>query len=323
MPIIEAINLCKEFKVFKRKPGVLGSISSFFKSEYTIKKAVSDISFSIDKGELVGYVGPNGAGKSTTIKMLTGILHPSSGKVLVRGLEPHKNRRDNAFHIGVVFGQRSQLYWDLPLSEALGLYKKMYKVESKRFEQNVERFTKLLEMQEFINRPIRQLSLGQKMRAELTVALLHDPEIIYLDEPTIGLDIAAKKSIRGFIKEINAEQKTTVILTTHDMDDIVQVCNRLILIDNGKVRFNGSLKDFHDRYADESELEAYVSGEFTEFHLEGITGIKKDGQKISLRFNTRKLNSAAILKKLIETNDLKDFKVIEPKLEDILLKDFT
>ncbi len=319
MPIIEAKNLCKDFQVHVRTRGMLNSIKAIFHREYTIKHAVEDVSFSIEAGELVGYVGPNGAGKSTTIKMLSGILYPSSGEVLVRGIVPQEKRRENAMHIGVVFGQRSQLYWDLPLSEALYLYRKMYRVEPGRFADNVRRFVELLDMQEFIDRPIRQLSLGQKMRAELVVALLHDPVILYLDEPTIGLDIVAKQRIRSFIKEINAERKTTVVLTTHDMDDIEQVCTRLILINHGKLLYDGSLPLFHERFAGDAVINLTFNGEWRGFELQGVTDIKQTGYgKTSIHFDKKNILAADIMRVVMQTHNITDFQVNEPGLEDIL-----
>ncbi len=322
MALIEVKNICKEFKVYKRQKGVLNTMKAFFAGDYTIKHAVEDVSFSIEKGELVGYVGPNGAGKSTTIKMLSGILYPTSGEVSVRGVIPQKNRRENAMHIGVVFGQRSQLYWDLPLSEALELYRKMYKVEKRHFEQNVERFTELLSMKEFIDRPIRQLSLGQKMRAELAVALLHDPEILYLDEPTIGLDVVAKQRIREFINTINAERKTTVILTTHDMDDIEQICTRLILIDQGKLLYDGTLPAFYELYGGESVIELTLAGKWSGgLELNGITSLKAgEDNKVNVVFHKKQLKPADIMRAVMQTHDIMDFKLTEPRLEDILRK---
>ena len=244
MSFIQVENVTKEFKVYRRYKGFFNTIKSLFHRQYEIKKAVDNISFNLNKGDLVGYIGPNGAGKSTTIKMLTGILLPTSGKIIVNGRIPYINRKENALHIGVVFGQRSQLYWDLPVDDTFELYRKMYKIDNSQFRRNKEFYTDLLGLQEFLNKPVRQLSLGQKMRANIAIALLHDPEIVYLDEPTIGLDVVAKNRIRRFIQEVNRERKTTVILTTHDMDDIEQICNRLIMIDKGLKIYDGTVQDF-------------------------------------------------------------------------------
>lgn len=322
MSIIEAKNLNKEFKVFKRNTGFVNTVKQLFKREYTIKKAVEDISFSIDKGELVGYIGPNGAGKSTTIKMLTGILHPTSGEVIVNGIVPHNNRKQNAMNIGVVFGQRSQLYWDLPMLDAYQLYKKMYKIDDETFKRNIDFFTEVLDMSEFLTRPIPQLSLGQKMRAEFSVALLHNPDILYLDEPTIGLDVLAKKRIREALKVINKEHKTTVILTTHDMDDIEEICDRLILIDEGKLLFDGELERFKDSYAEDSVVEFIYDESKSEnsFEADGITIIDIEKGKKTATFNTKQYTSAAVTRLLMEKYDIIDFSVKDSNIEDILRK---
>ncbi|MGE5606387.1 MAG: ABC transporter ATP-binding protein, partial [Bacteroidota bacterium] len=244
MAFIEVNQVSKEFQVYIRRKGFGNAVKSLFWRPYEVKKAVENISFRMNQGEVVGYIGPNGAGKSTTIKMLAGILYPTSGEILVNGRIPYENRKENARRIGIVFGQRSQLYWDLPMEETFELYQKIYRIGERQFRQNLDFFVELLDMKEFLRRPVRQLSLGQKMRANLAVALLHDPEIIYLDEPTIGLDVVAKERIRRFIKEVNQEKKTTVILTTHDMTDIEKVCDRIIMIDHGRILHDGPLAGF-------------------------------------------------------------------------------
>lgn len=328
MPIIEAKNLYKEFKVYKRNSGLLDTAKSLFHREFEIKKAVENVSFSVDKGELVGYIGPNGAGKSTTIKMLTGILYPTSGEVWVRGNVPQKNRKENAMHIGVVFGQRSQLYWDLPMIDAFDLYKKMYKINDKTFRQNVDFYTEILDMGEFIDRPIRQLSLGQKMRAEFSVALLHNPDIVYLDEPTIGLDVLAKKRIREFIRQVNKERQITVILTTHDMDDIEQICDRLILIDKGKILYDGKVDEFKTSFSEESVIEFIYDqkdGDEEKIALE-VEGIKlsngEKGKKCA-SFNKKQYTTAQVSRMLMDRYDIIDFSIKDPKIEDILSKMYT
>ena len=250
MSFIEVTNLCKEYRIAKQEKGITGAVKSLFHREYTVKEAVKNVSFSLDKGEVVGYIGPNGAGKSTTIKMLSGVLLPTSGVAKIGDIIPYENRKENAKRIGVVFGQRSQLYWDLPISDTFDLYESLYSVPRERFRENCKYFTELLDMNDFINQPVRQLSLGQKMKANIAIALLHDPEVLYLDEPTIGLDVTSKKVLRDALKSINAERKTTIILTTHDMDDIEAVCQRLIMIDQGQKLFDGTLEDFRSKYND-------------------------------------------------------------------------
>ena len=242
MAIIEVKELSKVFKIKKREPGFVGALKGLFSNVYEEKKAVDNISFNIDEGEIVGYIGPNGAGKSTTIKILVGILTPTFGQVEVKGIIPYNNRQENARNIGVVFGQRTQLWWDIPVSETLDLLRHMYKVPLDVYKKNLELFTDILGIDKFIHTPVRQLSLGQRMRADICAALLHNPPIVYLDEPTIGLDVVVKENIRTFIKEINRQRKTTVLLTTHDVSDIEKLCSRVMVIDKGQIMYDGSLE---------------------------------------------------------------------------------
>lgn len=248
MSFIEVKDLCKDYRIAKSGKGISGAVKSLFHREYTVKEAVKNVSFSIEKGEMVGYIGPNGAGKSTTLKMLSGVLIPTSGTVDVGGVVPYRDRKENAKHIGVVFGQRSQLYWDLPISDTFQLYESLYSVPKEVFRKNRDYFTELLDMREFLDQPVRQLSLGQKMKANIAIAFLHEPDVVYLDEPTIGLDVTSKKVLRDALKAINEEKGTTIILTTHDMDDIEELCHRIIMIDQGKKLFDGTLEGFRERY---------------------------------------------------------------------------
>lgn len=250
MSFISVRNICKTYKIAKSASGFLNSFKSLFHREYDYKEAVKDISFEISKGEIVGYIGPNGAGKSTTIKMLSGVLTPTSGTIETNGIVPYKDRQNNAKKIGVVFGQRSQLYWDLPIDDTFDVYKKMYKIDDTSYKRNKDFFIEILQMQDFLNQPVRQLSLGQKMKSNLALSMLHDPEILYLDEPTIGLDVMSKNALRKCITEINKEKKTTIMLTTHDMDDIEATCKRLILIDRGQKLYDGGLIKFKESYDD-------------------------------------------------------------------------
>jgi ABC-2 type transport system ATP-binding protein len=318
MAFIEVENVSKEFNIYKRQKGFLNSVKSIFSRQYEMKKAVNDISFSIGRGELVGYIGPNGAGKSTTIKMLTGILVPSSGSIIVDDRVPYINRRGNAMHIGVVFGQRSQLYWDLPMEETFELYKKMYKINDARFKQNVEFYVELLEMKEFLQAPVRQLSLGQKMRANIATALLHDPDTIFLDEPTIGLDVVAKSRIRHFIKEVNREKQTTVILTTHDMDDIDQICNRLIMIDKGKIIYDGTLDSFKKTYSNGF----MITADFLENNVQIIDKrlriIKEEGPRKFILCNKQEINAGEAITLLTRNYNIVDLNIKEPEIEELV-----
>ncbi|TCK92752.1 ABC-2 type transport system ATP-binding protein [Natranaerovirga hydrolytica] len=320
MSFIEFKNIEKEYKTFQRKKGIGSAIQSLFYREYEIKKAVDDISFNIEKGELVGYIGPNGAGKSTTIKILSGILLPSQGEVNVNGITPYKNRKKNAMQIGVVFGQRSQLNWDLPMEDTFELYKRMYKVSNGDYKKNVTLFVELLEMQDFLRKPVRQLSLGQKMRAEIAISLLHNPEILYLDEPTIGLDVVAKKRIRTFIKALNKEKDTTVILTTHDMADIEQICNRIIMIDEGKKIYDDALSKFKDSYCEEY----VISVEFAT-NVEGVfnnrfTLINHYGNKKYFLFNKNHISVKEAIMYFSQQFDIIDISIQGNEIEEVVRK---
>ena len=223
MPVIEVNHLVKQFKTVKKEKGLKGAVKGLFKAEKKIVTAVNDISFSIEKGEIVGYIGPNGAGKSTTVKMMSGILSPTSGEILINGISPEKDRKSVVKQLGVVFGQRTQLYWDLRLGESFELLRRIYNVDDETFDRNMKMMDDILNISSIVDTPVRQLSLGQRMRGDLAAAMLHSPDVLFLDEPTIGLDVDAKHAIRRFIKEINAERQTTVILTTHDLGDIQEL----------------------------------------------------------------------------------------------------
>ena len=232
-------NLKKEFKKTIKDPGLKGSIKSFFKPQNEIITAVNDISFHVDKGEVLGFIGPNGAGKSTVIKMLTGILTPTSGRCEINGKIPYKNRKSYVKEIGVVFGQRTQLWWDLALRETYTVLKEIYEVDDESFKKRMAFLNEVLELEDFITSPVRTLSLGQRMRADIAASLLHSPKVLFLDEPTIGLDVVVKDNIRKAIKAINEEENTTVILTTHDLQDVENLCNRIVMIDKGLKVFDG------------------------------------------------------------------------------------
>lgn len=326
MSYIRVQNISKEFKIYQREKGLLNITKSMFVRKYSIKKAVDDISFSINKGELIGYVGPNGAGKSTTIKMLCGILVPTSGKIIVDGRIPYENRQENAMRIGVVFGQRSQLFWDLPVEDTFDLFRKMYLVDSTKFKRNVEFYVDLLDMKNFIKTPVRQLSLGQKMRANIAIALLHDPDIVYLDEPTIGLDVLAKDSIRRFIREINKEKKTTVILTTHDMDDIEQICHRLIMIDHGHIIYDGEINDFKKMAEDENTLIIEYNDNIEDsnsnftFDDNRIRLVREEGRRKWFKYFKTDINTADAIIMLTNGRQVMDISMKEPEIEDIVKK---
>ena len=248
MALIEARGLTKVFKLFRRREGVSGAFRDLFVREYRNLRAVDGIDFVVEEGEMVGYIGANGAGKSTTIKMLTGILVPTSGTVVVKGYVPHKDREVYTRNIGVVFGQRSQLWWDIAVIESFKLLRRIYDIPQEEYDQRLKKFDDILELSPLLHLPVRKLSLGQRMRCDLTAALLHNPAILFLDEPTIGLDVLAKSKIRDFLKEINKEYKTTVILTTHDLGDIEALCPRVAIIDRGKMLYDGSLENLYSQW---------------------------------------------------------------------------
>ena len=325
--MIKVENITKEFKSNKKYPGFKGAIKSFFSTEYIIKKAVDDISFSIEDGEIVGYIGANGAGKSTTIKMMTGILTPTSGKITVDGLVPYEKRKENAKRIGVVFGQKTQLWWDLPLSETFTLLKEIYEVSNKDFNERMAFLNSTLSLEDFMLTPVRSLSLGQRMRADIAAALIHNPKVVYLDEPTIGLDVMVKEKVRNAIREINKKYGTTIILTTHDLNDIEELCSRIIIIDNGKKIYDGSLEEIKSRYGARTSIELQVkkkidlsSLNFKENLEEDDLNIKEENNKIIATFNKNKISSSEIMSEILTKVEVIDFKVIETSIEDIIKK---
>ena len=266
MSLIEVSHVSKEYEVIVPRPGVRNVLKNIFRPDKEKVRAVSDISFNIEAGELVGFIGENGAGKSSTIKMMSGILFPTAGSITVAGLCPYRNREENAGNIGVVFGQRSRLNWDLPMMDSFELYKEIYQIDPAVFRKNVERFVEMLHMQEFSRTPVRQLSLGQRMKAEVALSLLHEPPILYLDEPTIGLDVMAKQQIREFIRERNRLEGTTAILTSHDTKDLDCVCRRMIVLAGGHIIFDGSIERFKQEHAREGvrDMEDMVRGIYEE-----------------------------------------------------------
>lgn len=323
MSMIHVQNLMKSFPIKKHRSGAIGSLTSLFRGdndgEFT---AVNDISFDIERGEMVGYIGPNGAGKSTTIKMLTGILVPSSGQATVAGLTPWESRKQLAQKIGVVFGQRTQLWWDLALIESLELLKHMYRVPEDRFQENLAAARELLGLDEFLRTPVRQLSLGQRMRGDLTASLLHDPEILYLDEPTIGLDIVAKSAIREFLQTLNQERQTTVMLTTHDLDDIEQLCPRIMVIDHGQVMYDGSLQMLKSKWGGRRQL-------IVDFATDPDTSIQSmsngeiavtnvDGPRVTIAFDRDAITAPEVLTRAGGFGDVRDMSLQEPDIEDVI-----
>ena len=332
--MIEVKHISKEFVSAKKYPGLRGAIKGLFSREKVTKTAVDDISFTIADGEIVGYIGSNGAGKSTTIKMMTGIMRPTGGVCLVNGVDPSKNRKENAANIGVVFGQRTQLWWDLPLSESFTILKEIYDVSDEDYEERMRFIDGVLELREFFDRPVRTLSLGQRMRADLGAALLHNPKVLYLDEPTIGLDIVVKDNIRAAIRQINAKNNTTVILTTHDMDDIEELCDRIIVIDEGRKIYDGTLQHLKDTYG----TYRTVCMEIRQPKLvEGLRLWEKLGVEacdcthvfdperkvLEVSFHKNKLHVPQILNAVMEVAEVSDVQVKETELSQIVKQIYT
>ncbi len=295
---------------------------SLMRREKRQVRAVDGISFEVARGEVVGYIGPNGAGKSTTIKMLTGILTPSGGRLRVAGIDPARERMRLAHRIGVVFGQRTTLWWDLPLKDSYGLMRRLYRVPRARFEENLERCVERLDLAELLDVPVRQLSLGQRMRGDIAAALLHDPEVLYLDEPTIGLDVVSKAKVRGFLRQLNEELGTTVLLTTHDLQDIEQLCERVMVIDHGRLMYDGPLGGLHAAGAvgeSERTLVVDLERELAPISVAGARVVKVEGPRQWLAFPAG-ASAAPLVAAVAADYPLVDLSVREPDIEDVIAR---
>lgn len=322
-------NVSKYYKISKKKPGLLGAMKSLINRDSELKSAVDNISLEIKEGEMVGYIGTNGAGKSTTIKMMTGILVPSSGVCKIDGKIAHKNRQKNAKKIGVVFGQRTQLWWDLPLTETFSVLKDIYDISDKEYNERFNMLNQTLGLEEFIDRPVRTLSLGQRMRADLAAALIHNPKILFLDEPTIGLDVIVKEKIRETIKQMNKDYNTTVLLTTHDLDDIEEICKRIIIIDKGKKVYDGQLEDIKEQYGNMKTLEIIVTEMINIDKLKSRLSEKfpieeKDIEidfeenKILVSFDRKKISISNLIDSLITNCNVVDMSIKDENIESII-----
>ncbi|WP_123043410.1 ABC transporter ATP-binding protein [Cohnella candidum] len=323
MLAIDVSDLRKQFKVQKNREGVKGALKDLFRREHTEVTAVKDISFQIPQGEICGYIGENGAGKSTTIKMLTGILVPTSGKLQVNGYVPYKEREEFVRGIGVVFGQRSQLWWDIGVIESFRLLRKVYGVSEADFRNRLDELVETLQLQDLLNRPVRKLSLGQRMRCELVAALLHQPSILFLDEPTIGLDIVVKTEIREFLKKINREHGTTILLTTHDLQDIEALCSRVIMLDDGRIIYDGGLDELKDRWGKGREVQFQFNDSFTLADLSLLTeGLQvrwsKENELTAKVWIPRDLNVSEVLSRVVGAKDISDIKIFETNTDEIV-----
>ena len=316
--MIEVQNLSKHFYLNKHHRGTFGAVRNLLSRERLIVKAVDDITFNIKQGELVGYIGPNGAGKSTTIKMLTGLLVPTSGNLSVNGKIPWKDRISYVAKIGAVFGQRSTLWWDLPVIESLSLLQYIYKIPDQQFISNFATFKSLLDLDSFLNTPVRSLSLGQRMRADICAALLHQPDILFLDEPTIGLDVVAKERIREFIRYINQERKITILLTTHDLHDVEKLCERVMIIDHGKLLFDGYLETLKGKFGGERKLIVDFSESYPNYNVDGAKIIRRERQRVTYSFNRNEVTASELIGRLSQNYRIHDLAVREPEIDSTI-----
>lgn len=321
MSFIDVKHISKTFKVAKRKSGLFASLKSFFKRNYIYIEAIKDISFQIEKGEIIGYIGPNGAGKSTTIKILSGILVPDSGECRINGLIPWKDREKYTKDIGVVFGQRSQLWWDIPAEDTFDLLKEIYKIDEKEYQKNKEELINLLNIKDIINIPVRNLSLGQRMRCEIAASLIHNPSILFLDEPTIGLDAVSKEIVRDFIKKLNKEKKTTIILTTHDMSDIEALAKRIILIGKGAILYDGSLNNLKSKYASNKKVIVKTNDKVKSLHKKGIISYSKlDKLSYIFTLDTNLISISDFISYLTSKISINDIEVNNENIDNIIIK---
>lgn len=334
MAVIEVQQLCKTFRVFDRRPGLGGAVKDLVSRRYRSLEAVKDVSFVVDEGDMVGYIGANGAGKSTTIKMLMGILHPTSGEVRIDGLVPQRQRYRYLRRAGVVFGQRTQLWWDLAVQESFRLLQRIYDVSEPDYDARMARFDEVLEIGKLLRTPVRKLSLGQKMRCEVAAALLHAPKVVFLDEPTIGLDVEAKVAIRDFLREINRQNRTTFLLTTHDLKDIEALCPRVMILDGGQLVFDGELSRLRTSLGHEtrllfhldpgaSECDAHGTGQPIAERLGTGADVEWDcaeGNVLCATFSTDRIGRADVIRRVMDIGKVLDITMEEPSIEDVIRK---
>ena len=319
MSLIEVKNINKTFKVVKKEKGKFATLKQFINRKYNYIKAIDDISFSIDEGEIIGYIGPNGAGKSTTIKILSGILVPDNGEVLINGYIPWIDRKKYVKDIGVVFGQRSQLWWDIPAIDTFNLLKDIYGLDEIEYQNTLDELTKLLNLENILNIPVRQLSLGNRMKLEIAASLLHKPKILFLDEPTIGLDAVSKKSVRDFIKKINKTTNVTVILTTHDMSDIEALAKRIILIGKGKLLYDGSLNKLKKQYDYIRKIRVDTK-DYVKLNKDYIVNEKKEDNSIYYEIDIRKTEISNFVNLLSKTFNIIDIDIDSSNLDELIVK---
>ena len=315
-PLIVVDGLRKQFSVRKHDTGTFAFLRNLFSRQVRLVNAVDNVSFTIRPGEIVGYIGPNGAGKSTTIKILTGLLVPSGGELRVDGYLPWRDRIQYVRNIGVVFGQRTTLWWDLPVMESFELLQYVYDIPSSRFRSNLSEFRKILELDEFLENPVRSLSLGQRMRADLCAALLHEPKLLFLDEPTIGLDVVAKERIRQFILHINEQRNVTVLLTTHDLSDVEKICERVMILDQGRLLFDGHLNQLIERFGGQRRLVVDFTEHYPQILVEGATLLSRNGMQATFQFDRQSITASELIGRLSQQYRIRDLQVLEPDIEE-------
>ena len=318
MAQIEVAGLCKTFRVAERRPGVLGALSGLVRRRYRDVAALAGVSFTLQAGELVGYIGPNGAGKSTTVKILSGILVPTGGRCVVDGRVPWRERIQHVGRIGVVFGQRTQLWWDLPVAESFELLRDIYSVEAGRYRRTLDELVELLDLGPLLDVPVRQLSLGQRMRCDLAAALLHEPQILFLDEPTIGLDAPSKLAVRAFVRRLNRERGVTVILTTHDMDEIEQLCSRVMLINHGQILCDGSLEALRQSVTRERRLIVDLADDAQAIEEPAARVLKREGSRVTLAFEPAQIGAPELIGRIAARYGVRDLFVENPPIEEIV-----
>ncbi len=322
MNIISISNLSKYYKIYEKESGFWGALKSLFHRRYYDAKAVDDISFEIKEGELVGFIGPNGAGKTTTLKCLSGLLHPTTGNVKVLGYTPYERKTQFLKQIALVMGQKNQLWWDLPAIESFALNKQIYEIPDKKYKETLEELSELLDVKDVLHVQVRKLSLGQRMKCELIAALIHSPKVLFLDEPTIGLDVVMQKKLRDFIKVYNKKYKATIILTSHYMEDVQQLCDRVIIIDHGKIGYDGKLDDIVKKYSKHKFLSIVFQKEIPKIELENF-GTIKEYNSIKVVLAVPRDEATKVAEKILSKFDIDDINIEEPNIEDIIRDVFT
>ena len=318
LALVEVEDLVKTYRVAERRPGLWGAAKGIVHRRHRTVRALDGISFQLDRGELVGYIGPNGAGKSTTVKLLSGIVVPDSGRCEIAGRVPWRQRSAHVAGIGVVFGQRTQLWWDLPVVESFDLLRHIYRVDAGDYRRRRDELVAVLDIESVLDVPVRQLSLGQRMRCDLVAALLHEPALLFLDEPTIGLDAVAKLAVRDFIRRLNGERNTTVILTTHDMDDIEALCTRVMVISQGRILSDGTVAELRARVSSERRLIVDLEGEFDELGETEARLIRREGHRWHLAYDPERIATAELIGRITAAHEVRDLFVENPPIEEII-----